>query len=58
MITFSINHCCIIRQKEFSRKTESSKIEFFHGMISVVLNQSSVEIVPCFSDLRGCIDKI
>ena len=29
MITFSINHCRIIRQKEFSMKTENSKIEYF-----------------------------
>ena len=28
MITFSINHCCIIGQKEFSRKTEDSRIKY------------------------------
>ena len=27
-MTFSINHCCIIGQKEFSRKTEDSKIKY------------------------------
>ena len=24
LITFGISHCCIVRQKEFSRKTEDS----------------------------------
>ena len=28
-VGFSINHCCVMRQKEFSRKTENSKIESF-----------------------------
>ena len=29
LMTVSINYCCIIRQKEFSRQTENSKSEFF-----------------------------
>ena len=29
LITFSINHHCIMRQKEFSRKVEMSKVESF-----------------------------
>ena len=29
MITFSINHCYIVGQKECSRKTENSKINSF-----------------------------
>ena len=29
LITFSINHCCIVGEKEFSRKTEDSKIKSF-----------------------------
>ena len=28
LITFSIKHCCIIGQREFSRKTEDSKIKY------------------------------
>ena len=30
LITFSIYHCCVIRQKEFSRKVEMSKVESFY----------------------------
>ena len=29
MITFSINHCCIVGQKEFSIKAEENKIKSF-----------------------------
>ena len=29
LIAFSINHCSIVRQKEFSRKTEDTKIKSF-----------------------------
>ena len=29
LITFSIKHCCIVGQEEFSRKTEDSKIKYF-----------------------------
>ena len=29
LITFSINHCCVMRPKEFSSRTENSKIESF-----------------------------
>ena len=30
MITSSIYHCCVVRQKEFSRKVEMSKVESFY----------------------------
>ena len=30
LITSSIHHCCAVRQKEFSRKVEMSKVEFFY----------------------------
>ena len=30
LITSSIYHCCVIRQKEFSRKVEMSKVESFY----------------------------
>ena len=30
LITFSIYHCCVVRQKEFSRKVEMSKVESFY----------------------------
>ena len=30
MVTSSIHHCCVIRQKEFSRKVEMSKVESFY----------------------------
>ena len=29
LITSSIYHCCVVRQKEFSRKVEMSKVESF-----------------------------
>ena len=29
LITCSIYHCCVVRQKEFSRKVEMSKVESF-----------------------------
>ena len=29
LITFGIKHCCIVGQKEFSRKTKDSKIKSF-----------------------------
>ena len=29
LITFSIKHCCIVGQKEFSRKTEDRKLQSF-----------------------------
>ena len=25
-----MNYCCIVRQKDFSRKVETSKVEFFY----------------------------
>ena len=30
LITSSIYHYCVIRQKEFSRKAEMSKVEYFY----------------------------
>ena len=30
LITSSIYHCCVITQKEFSRKVEMSKVESFY----------------------------
>ena len=30
LITSSIYHCCVVRQKEFSRKIEMSKVESFY----------------------------
>ena len=30
LITLSICHCCVVRQKEFSRKVEISKVESFY----------------------------
>ena len=35
LITFSIFHCCVVKQKEFSRKVEMSKVE------SLYLNKPS-----------------
>ena len=29
LITSTIYHCCVVRQKEFSRKAEMSKVESF-----------------------------
>ena len=29
-ITSSIYHCCVVREKEFSRKLEMSKVESFY----------------------------
>ena len=53
---------CIIRQKEFSRETEKSKSESFHGMnlavIALVLNQSSFLLCFCFSHSGGPLKKI
>ena len=30
MVTSSINHCCVIRQKKISSKVEMSKVESFY----------------------------
>ena len=30
LITSSIYHCCVVRQKEFSRKVEMRKVESFY----------------------------
>ena len=30
LITSSIYHCCVVRQKEVSRKIEMSKVEYFY----------------------------
>ena len=31
-----IYHCCVLSQKEFSRKVELSKVEFFTGINSAI----------------------
>ena len=57
LITLSIHNCCAVRQKEFSRKVEMSKLESFTGIDSAVkvylLNQSSFLICVLFQLFRG-----
>ena len=59
LITFSINHCGIVRQKEFSRKTENNKIKSFHGMnsavITLVLNRSRIFYSTLFAFFWGIL---
>ena len=59
----SINHCSIIREKEFSRKDEMSKVEFFYW--KKLSNESFSFELEQFFDLcnfltvqGGCIDNI
>ena len=30
LITCSMYHCCVVRQKDFSRRVEMSKVEYFY----------------------------
>ena len=52
LIRSSIYHCCVVREKEFFKKVEMSKVEFFTGINSAIkaflLNQSSFFICVLF----------
>ena len=56
-ITSSIYHCCVVRQKEVSRKFGMSKVESFSGIDSAItaflLNKSSFLICVLFQLFRG-----
>ena len=63
LIMSSIYHCCVIRQKEFSRKVEMSKVESFYW--NKLSSQSFSFESEQFFDLcfvlavqEGCIDNI
>ena len=63
MITSSIYHFCVVRQKEFSRKVEMSKVESFYW--NKLSNKSCSSESKQFFDLcfdlavqGGCTDNI
>ena len=63
LITSSIYHCCVIRQKEFSRKVEMSKVDSFYW--NKLSSESGSFELEQFFDLcfilvvqGGCTDNI